>query len=328
MMPQDISKSPVCNLAAGEEIRGKWNQLIYRIRRRLGYGATGAVYLADSINGTVALKIGHDQMSITSEVNVLKRFSKVQGKVLGPSLIDVDDWQTRSGTYPFYAMEYLKGETLFDFMRPKSPEWAGILLVQLLTDLHMLHQAGWAFGDLKPDNLLVTGPPYRIRWIDVGGTTVMDRSIKEYTEFFDRGYWGKGSRKAEPSYDLFSAGMVMVNLAFPARFSKKSDPDRQMQELRKNSPMLRPYAHILEKAWNGKYRYAEEMRNELVLLLNEKDKRTVQQNKNTAVQKKSAVQKQTRQSQKKKQKSFIAETFLVFTFVFVVYLFYMLGQTM
>jgi serine/threonine protein kinase, bacterial len=326
MMPQDISKSPVCNLAAGEEICGKWNYARYRVRRRLGYGATGAVYLADSTNGVVALKIGHDQMSITSEVNVLKRFSKVQGKVLGPSLIDVDDWQTRSGTYPFYAMEYLKGETLFDFMRPRSSEWAGILLVQLLTDLHTLHQAGWAFGDLKPDNLLVTGPPYRIRWIDVGGTTVMDRSIKEYTEFFDRGYWGKGSRKAEPSYDLFSAGMVMVNLAYPSRFTKKSDPDKQMQEVIKGSPMLKPYSYILEKAWNGKYKYAEEMRNELVLLLNDKDKRSRPQNRKPAVQK-SAVQK-TRVAQKKKQKSFFAETFLVFTFVFIVYLFYMLGQTM
>jgi serine/threonine protein kinase, bacterial len=270
--------------------------------------------------------MGHDQMSITSEVNVLKRFSKVQGKVLGPSLIDVDDWQTRSGTYPFYAMEYLKGETLFDFMRPRSSEWAGILLVQLLTDLHTLHQAGWAFGDLKPDNLLVTGPPYRIRWIDVGGTTVMDRSIKEYTEFFDRGYWGKGSRKAEPSYDLFSAGMVMVNLAYPSRFTKKNDPDKQMQEVIKGSPMLKPYSYILEKAWNGKYKYAEEMRNELVLLLNEKDKRSSPQNRKPAVQK-SAVQK-TRVAQKKKQKSFFVETFLVFTFVFIVYLFYMLGQTM
>lgn len=326
MMPQDISKSPVCNLAAGEEIRGKWNYARYRVRRRLGYGATGAVYLADSTNGVVALKIGHDQMSITSEVNVLKRFSKVQGKVLGPSLIDVDDWQTRSGTYPFYAMEYLKGETLFDFMKPRSSEWAGILLVQLLTDLHTLHQAGWAFGDLKPDNLLVTGPPYRIRWIDVGGTTVMDRSIKEYTEFFDRGYWGKGSRKAEPSYDLFSAGMVMVNLAYPSRFTKKNDPDKQMQEVIKGSPMLKPYSYILEKAWNGKYKYAEEMRNELVLLLNEKDKRSSPQNRKPAVQK-SAVQK-TRVAQKKKQKSFFVETFLVFTFVFIVYLFYMLGQTM
>ncbi|MBH0171847.1 serine/threonine protein kinase [Fictibacillus sp. 18YEL24] len=323
MMPQDIRTSPVCNLAVGDEIRGKWNHSRYRIRRRLGYGATGAVYLADSDRGVVALKIGHDQMSITSEVNVLKRFSKVQGKVLGPSLIDVDDWVTKTATYPFYAMEYLKGETLFDFMKTKSPEWAGILLVQLLTDLHTLHQAGWAFGDLKPDNLLVTGPPYRIRWIDVGGTTVMDRSIKEYTEFYDRGYWSKGTRKAEPSYDLFSAGMVMVNLAYPSRFTKNGDPDKQFQSKIAGSPMLKPYAPILQKAWNGKYRNAEEMRNELVLLLNANDKAKAPQTQRNSTQKPTS-----RQAQKKKKSSFIVETFLVFTFVFVVYFFYMLGQTM
>ncbi|MED1865499.1 protein kinase family protein [Fictibacillus nanhaiensis] len=323
MMPQDIRTSPVCNLVAGEEIRGKWNHSRYRVRRRLGYGATGAVYLADSDRGVVALKIGHDQMSITSEVNVLKRFSKVQGKVLGPSLIDVDDWVTQTATYPFYAMEYLKGETLFDFMKTKSPEWAGILLVQLLTDLHTLHQAGWAFGDLKPDNLLVTGPPYRIRWIDVGGTTVMDRSIKEYTEFYDRGYWGKGTRKAEPSYDLFSAGMVMVNLAYPSRFTKNGDADKQFHAKIAGSPMLKPYAPILQKAWNGKYRYAEEMRNELVLLLNADDKARSPQTQRNSTQKPAS-----RQAQKKKKSSFIVETFLVFTFVFVVYFFYMLGQTM
>jgi serine/threonine-protein kinase len=325
MMPMDMSASPVCNLTVGEEIRGKWNHSRYRVRRRLGYGATGAVYLAEFNNGLVALKIGHDQMSITSEVNVLKRFSKVQGKVLGPSLIEVDDWQTRNATYPFYAMEYLKGETLFDFMKGKSPEWAGILLVQLLTDLHTLHQAGWAFGDLKPDNLLVTGPPYRIRWMDVGGTTLMDRSIKEYTEFFDRGYWGKGSRRAEPSYDLFSAAMVMINLAYPSRFAKRNDTDKQLQEKISSSPMLKRHAVILEKALDGKYQNAEDMRNELVVLLNAKEQnRTIQ--KQSA---KSNVQKPvTRQAQKKKQKSFLGETFLVFTFVFVIYLFYMLGQSM
>jgi serine/threonine protein kinase, bacterial len=322
MKPMDLRTSPVCSLSAGDEIRGKWNHLRYRVRRRLGFGATGAVYLAESSAGMVALKIGHDQMSITSEVNVLKRFSKVQGKVLGPSLIDVDDWQTQRDTYPFYCMEYLKGETLFEFMKGRSSEWAGILLVQLLTDLHTLHQAGWAFGDLKPDNLLVTGPPYRIRWIDVGGTTIMDRSIKEYTEFFDRGYWGKGSRKAEPSYDLFSAAMVMINLAHPSRFTKKNDPDKQLQE-KIASPQLKPFSPILEKALNGKYRYAEEMRNELVHLLNAREKhRTASRPKQPAVKPVSRVAK------KKKQSSFLLETFLVFSFVFVVYLFYIIGNTM
>ena len=82
-------------------------------------------------------------------------------------------------------------------------------------DLDKLHENGWVFGDLKPENLIVTGPPPKIRCIDVGGTTIQGRAIKEFTEFYDRGYWGLGSRKAEPTYDLFAVAMIMINTAYP-----------------------------------------------------------------------------------------------------------------
>ncbi|GAE94210.1 serine/threonine-protein kinase YabT [Gracilibacillus boraciitolerans JCM 21714] len=56
--------------------------------------------------------------SISSEVNVLKAFQSVQGYHLGPSLIDVDDYETSDGyQYSFYVMEYISGETLHDFIR-------------------------------------------------------------------------------------------------------------------------------------------------------------------------------------------------------------------
>ena len=77
------------------------------------------------------------------------------------------------------------------------------------------------FGDLKPENLIVTGPPPSIRCIDVGGTTLQGRAIKEFTEFYDSGYWGLGTRKAEPGYDLFAVAMIMINTAYPKRFNKK-----------------------------------------------------------------------------------------------------------
>ena len=64
----------------------------YIIIKELGYGANGVVYLAQWHNQHVALKISDNGTSITSEVNVLKSFAKVQGSVLGPSLLDVDDW--------------------------------------------------------------------------------------------------------------------------------------------------------------------------------------------------------------------------------------------
>nr|WP_240515446.1 protein kinase family protein [Fictibacillus aquaticus] len=329
----DISKNPVCNLVRGERIRGKWHHNEYAIRRLLGYGATGAVYLADSARGSVALKIGHDSMSITSEVNVLKHFSRVQGIVLGPSLIDVDDWNSTSGRYPFYVMDYLKGENVFEFLDRNGPEWFGIIILQLLNSLQKLHEAGWAFGDLKPDNLLVTGPPYKIRWIDVGGTTQLGRSIKEYTEFFDRGYWGLGSRVAEPSYDLFSAAMIMINSAYPARFQKKAEPSRQLFEAVRKSGKLQPYESIIKKALQGKYKSAEEMKHDLLLLLHH-DRQPAPSQKSPPVKKpaastaKPSPQQTTRQVRRQKKKSWAFETVLLFTFFSILYLFYMIGQTM
>jgi serine/threonine-protein kinase len=92
-MKKNTTMNQVCNLSSGTEIKGKWNGKRYIIVRALGQGATGNVYLADSSEGNVAIKLSENSMAITSEVNVLKHFSKVQGTSLGPSLLDVDDWK-------------------------------------------------------------------------------------------------------------------------------------------------------------------------------------------------------------------------------------------
>lgn len=326
MMKKNTPKGQVSKLHSGDIISGKWHRNEYSIIRELGSGATGTVYLASGKGGKVAVKTGHDSMAIISEVNVLKHFSRVQGKILGPSLIDVDDYVTGGQQVPFYVMEYLKGDSLFQFMKNHSEEWAGILLVQLLTDLSMLHRAGWVFGDLKPDNLLVVGPPSRIRWIDVGGTTQIGRSIKEYTEFFDRGYWSLGTRKAEPSYDLFSACMIMVNLAFPSRFEKKKDGRQQLKEVIRSSPLLTNYQSILLKGLYGKYQSAEEMRNDLVSSLNNKGRSKVSAPSQTTsgASGRSAHKKVI----KKKKRAMMFETVLLGSFLFIVYLFYLISQTM
>ena len=114
-------------------------------------------------------------------------------------------------------------------MSKKGKTWLPILILQLLSDLENLHNQGWVFGDLKPDNLIISGPPVKIRCIDVGGTTMIGRAIKEYTEFFDRGYWGEGSRKAEVTYDLFAVAMIMINAYYPGRFTKQKGGIEQLK---------------------------------------------------------------------------------------------------
>src|SRR5699024_1968970 len=126
-------------------------------------------------------------------------------------------------TFYLYVIEYVQGYSINSFMKRRGYECVGVFMLQLLGDLQKLHETGWVFGDLKVENLIVTSPTPRIRWIDVGGTTQMGRAVKEYTELYDRGYWGLGTRRAEASYDLFSLAMVFLRIFDPKPFERKKD---------------------------------------------------------------------------------------------------------
>ncbi|WP_188456131.1 protein kinase domain-containing protein [Virgibacillus oceani] len=259
---QDIELKP------GMSISGKWHKRSFIIKRKLGSGAIGSVFLCTCSGKEYALKISDNSTSMTMEVNVLKSLQKVQGNRLGPSLFDVDDWITPRGTkYSFYVMEYVKGETMGSYIKRNGNAWVGVFMLQLLDDLERLHQAGWVFGDLKAENLLVLASPPRVRFIDVGGTTQKGRAIKEYTEFYDRGYWGMGSRRAEPSYDLFAFVMVFINLYFPKRFDKGPNGERTLYAKLKEVRALRVFSPCLIKAIQGKYQSSAQMKNEIAGLM-------------------------------------------------------------
>ncbi|WML50592.1 protein kinase family protein [Neobacillus sp. PS3-34] len=260
-----------CSVSPGTVIKGKWHGKQYTILRELGFGANGIVYLAKQGNVQVALKMSDNGMSITSEVNVLKSFAKVQGSALGPSLLDVDDWENNKGRISFYSMEYIEGPDLMAYIQQKGKVWTMVLILQLLKDLQLLHDKGWVFGDLKPENLIVTGPPAKIRCIDVGGTTLQGRAIKEFTEFFDRGYWGLGTRKADPSYDLFAVGMILINTAYPNRFNKTSGGVIQLRDAIRKKQELLPLETIILKALQGHYISAGTMREDLLLAISGND---------------------------------------------------------
>ncbi len=260
------SKNRLCNLPTGTVVTGKWHGRSYRLLRRLGSGANGVVYLAESGRTRVAVKLSDDYASLASEMNILRRFSKVQGAALGPSLLEADDWQSPFAreTIPFYVMEYIEGENFASFIRRRGKEWAPVLVVQLLSVLERLHQEGWVFGDLKPDNLIITGPPPSVRLLDVGGTTMQGRAVKEFTELYDRGYWGLGSRKAEPSYDLFAAAMVMISSCCPGPIEKKGDGRAQLLAIIEADRFLAQYKDVLQKALDGRYQKAADMRRDLL----------------------------------------------------------------
>lgn len=313
------------NFSSGTRITGKWHKQHYTIVKELGYGANGIVYLAQTRADYVALKMSDSSMSVTSEVNVLKAFAKVQGAPLGPSLLDVDDWEVTGKNIPFYVMEYIQGPDLLTFVQSKGFSWTGVLIIQLLNDLDRIHKEGWVFGDLKPENLIVTGPPYKLRCIDVGGTTMQGRAIKEFTEFFDRGYWLGHSRKAEPSYDLFSTAMILINLSYPKRFNKSgSGGKEQLKTAVLAKPELKKFREPIMNAIDGKFATALEMRQSMLDTLSVK---TVSGQGNTAPQSQRKPAAATRQQlNRKKTGGGFLETVLIVLIVTLLYVLYIYGE--
>lgn len=280
-MAKNLQKKDSIPISHGTVVQGKWNKRKYIVERKIGAGMIGTVYLCRMGNRFVALKISNEATSMTQEVNVLKSLNKVQDNRLGPFLLDVDDWETQSGhVYSFYVMEYIKGIRMETFIKQNGYEWIGVFLVQMLEQLEKLHASGWVFGDLKNDNLLITSSPPMVRFIDVGGTTKIGRSIKEYSEFYDRAYWHLGTREAEPSYDLFAVAMVIITIFYPKQFKRNKQSKQLILSKLHSIQEVKFFNRSLQKAILGKYTSASQMKDELMRTMVGKQLKSKKRKKN------------------------------------------------
>jgi serine/threonine-protein kinase len=254
-----VTTSVDVNLTAGTLVKGKWNQNLYRIERSLGEGENGKVYLVKKGSAFFAMKLGFDSVDHQSEVNVLKQLMKNEGSS-SRFLVDVDDYHSGGKDYPFYIMKYIKGSHITDFVKNKGEQWLGLLGLHLLKKLTNLHANGYVFGDIKMENILVSGYG-TVELIDFGGVTQKGRAVKQFTEIYDRGYWGAGTRIADEAYDLFALAILFMQLSDQSHdwFSKHLLPQNRTLDLLKEKLMLEPskelqlYTPFLKKALDGDF---------------------------------------------------------------------------
>ncbi|MEI7027662.1 protein kinase domain-containing protein [Paenibacillus sp. y28] len=243
---------------AGSSIRGRWNHYEYRVARLLGQGANGKVYLAYKGYIPYALKIGYDGMDLQMEVNGLRTLMSA-GCIDSNYLIDVDDWQEGGQSVPFYVMKYVKGVPALSFISKYGKDRIGVVGGHLLNKLCALHKGGWVFGDLKVDNVLVSGEG-EVELIDYGGVTQMGRAVRQFTELYDRGFWGAGSRTADAGYDLFAFALCCLHLTDEDNricssgklIPQHREADYLLDAIRA-SRYCRKFAPVLIKAVRGEY---------------------------------------------------------------------------
>ncbi len=246
-------------LARGTEIRGKWNGKVYRLERLLGLGSNGQVYLASTGPRVIfAIKIGHEAAELQGEVNILASLDRSE-KGRQPFLLDVDDAVIDGRKIPFYVMRYVPGVPLKAYLKEHGSHWMGVIGYRLLERLSHLHEAGWVFGDIKSDNILV-GEYGRVELVDYGGASAIGRSVRQFTEIYDRGYWSAGSRVADPAYDLFAVGLLWLHALDGKRLVQltrtlipQNRHPRELMKLVRSNPKLQPVEGWIEKALTGQF---------------------------------------------------------------------------
>jgi eukaryotic-like serine/threonine-protein kinase len=144
----------------------------YEIRRELGRGTMGIVYLAEdpALQRHVALKTIDIAFAVPAaeRAGFEQRFSaegRVAGRLSHPGIVVVHDVGRDPDTGVLYmALEYLEGQTLADVTADGEPlPWRQALAIvaKLARALHHAHESGVVHRDMKPANvmLLASGEP-------------------------------------------------------------------------------------------------------------------------------------------------------------------------
>lgn len=165
----------------------------FRILSVLGEGGMGVVYLAEqpSPRRKVALKVIRPGYASGPMIRRFEMEAQVLGLLQHPGVAQVYDAgvaQTELGRQPYFAMEYVEGSALLDFMRERRLDIRDRLrlLARICAAVHHAHTKGVIHRDLKPGNILVSkeGNP---KVLDFGVARAIDSDVHSATMHTDAG---------------------------------------------------------------------------------------------------------------------------------------------
>ena len=167
----------------------------YRIRRRLGEGGMGEVFLAqqtEPIKRVVALKIIKPGMDSKAVVGRFEQERQTLALMNHPAIARVYDAGQSEQGRPYFAMEYIDGVPIVEYCdsRRLGTRQRLELITEVCAGVQHAHQKAIIHRDLKPGNILVTeldGKPVP-KIIDFGIARATDQREFEQTMFTQFGH--------------------------------------------------------------------------------------------------------------------------------------------
>ncbi len=143
----------------------------YRVRKVLGEGGMGVVYLAErqDLGSLVALKLLRDAWLSPARRERFAAEQRTLAQLNHPSIARLYDADTLPDGTPFFVMEYVEGLPLTDYCEQTecSIERRLELFRQVCEAVQYAHSNAVIHRDLKPSNILVR-PDGTIRLLDFG----------------------------------------------------------------------------------------------------------------------------------------------------------------
>jgi TonB family protein len=161
--------------------------LHYEIKKMIGEGGMGNVYLAEHVKlgRMVAIKSLHERLA--NNQSIRERFKKeasTMAHLQHPSIVALYDYlEEADGLY--LVMEYVDGTALDDYIHkvtgPVPEERALKLMKQILTGFAYAHDQGIVHRDIKPSNILLTKDE-RCKILDFGIAKLLSEVDKKLTK--------------------------------------------------------------------------------------------------------------------------------------------------
>lgn len=132
----------------------------YEIRRRLGSGGSGTVYLAHQVrlDRAVALKLLDTANASEQDLAAFEQEARAAAAIDHPNLVRVFDIGEAEGHH-YFAMELVRGGNLATRIRRQGPlPWnrACEIAIDVAEALAQAHGQRFVHGDVKPANVLLT----------------------------------------------------------------------------------------------------------------------------------------------------------------------------
>jgi len=210
----------------------------FELKRVLGEGAQATVWLGfdKRLEREVAVKVMHpDAAADPVAVGQWLREARSVSRLTHPNIVPVFEADMH-GDQPYLVFEYVPGPTLTQHLKSHGalpPAEACALMLGVLDALQAAHAAGVVHRDLKPSNVLVDSTG-RARVMDFGIAARLHDPGNLDQVVGTPGYMSPEATQGglpTATMDVFSAGLVLVEMLSGAKLVNERDPFRAMHRI-------------------------------------------------------------------------------------------------